>query len=126
MTSNKIKKLKIDDPLDAFAVHGICGIWGTLAVGLLDYERGLFFGHGFWQLGYQCLGIIVCIFWSGILSSLLFFFLKRINWLRIDEDIEIVGIDQCDYGGKAYQSDNQRESDNNSQNVDIDIIDEEI
>ena len=126
LTSNKIKKLKIDDPLDAFAVHGICGIWGTLAVGLLDYERGLFFGHGFWQLGYQCLGIIVCIFWSGILSSLLFFFLKRINWLRIDEDIEIVGIDQCDYGGKAYQSDNQRESDNNSQNVDIDIIDEEI
>ena len=68
------------------------------------------------------------MFWSGILSSLIFYFLKRINWLRIDEDIEMVGVDKCDFGGQAYQNDVEVQLNENrkSPNLDIDIIDEEI
>ena len=39
--------LKIDDPLDAFSVHGVCGIWGVINVGLFDKTYGLFYGNGF-------------------------------------------------------------------------------
>ena len=50
-------KCHVDDPVGAVAVHGACGIWGTLAVGLLDTEVGLFYGGGLHQLGIQALGV---------------------------------------------------------------------
>lgn len=54
------QKLKIDDPVGAVAVHGCNGLWGTVAVGLFDYNNGVFYGGGFHQLGVQVLGV-VCI-----------------------------------------------------------------
>ena len=48
-----LDKLRIDDPVGAFSVHGTCGIWATLAVGLFNTDKGLFTGHGFSQLGVQ-------------------------------------------------------------------------
>lgn len=124
LASKGIKKLKIDDPLDAFAIHGVCGIWGTIAVGFFDYSRGLFFGYGGSQLGYQILGLIINFIWVGCLSALVFFILKKINWLRIDEDIEVVGVDQCEHGGKAYQTDIELQADEN--NIPSDLIEDEI
>merc|ERR1712066_509563 len=47
-----LRMLKIDDPVDAFAVHGACGMWGTLAAGLFDWGNQMYFGHG-WK-GFKC------------------------------------------------------------------------
>lgn len=52
------QKLKIDDPVGAVAVHGCNGLWGTVAVGLFDYNNGLFYGGSFHQLGVQVLGVV--------------------------------------------------------------------
>jgi Amt family ammonium transporter len=101
-SSHAMKRLRIDDPLDAFAVHGVCGLWGTLAVGIFSPDSGLVYGYGFKQLGYQLVGAVTNIFWVGITTFLIFYALKRRGWLRIDEDIEVVGIDRCEHGGKAY------------------------
>ena len=53
-----IDSLQIDDPVGAVSVHGTCGVWGTLAVGLFNADTGLFTGHGFSQLFTQALGCI--------------------------------------------------------------------
>ena len=60
-------KLKVDDPVGAIAVHGICGIWGTLAVGLFDIGgQGLFYGGGFGLLSIQAIGVIATIAWVSV------------------------------------------------------------
>jgi Amt family ammonium transporter len=53
-----IDKIGIDDPVGAWSVHGTCGIWGTLAVGLFNMDKGLFTGNGFGQLGVQFVGVL--------------------------------------------------------------------
>lgn len=57
-------KLQVDDPVGAITVHGICGIWGTLAVGLFSTSTGLFYGHDIAQLGVQAIGVIAVIIWQ--------------------------------------------------------------
>ena len=73
---------KIDDPLDAFAVHGACGFWGTLAVGIFsasDYAYGsgpgLFYGGGS-AIGAACICLAAELAWVGIMSLCIFFPLK--------------------------------------------------
>jgi len=50
------KVLKVDDPVGAVSVHGVCGLWGTLSCGLFNMESGLFYGGGLRQLGVQVIG----------------------------------------------------------------------
>ena len=96
--------LKVDDPLDAFAVHGACGMWGTLAQALLanpDYSvngsAGLFYGSGR-LLGAAVVGMLAITAWSAGLSAFVFFCLKRIGYLRVDLQAELVGLDVLEHG----------------------------
>ena len=100
---------KVDDPLDAFAVHGACGFWGVFAVGLFaaeDYAygsgKGLFYGSG------KCLiTAIVCLLaeigWVCGMSFLMFFPLKKMGLLRVSAEVEAAGMDVSKHGGSAYE-----------------------
>jgi len=94
---------KIDDPLDAAPIHGACGVWGLLAVGLFANDAGvtgLFHGNPA-QLGHQILGAVVIAGWSGTITSVVFLTMSHYNVLRVPLDIEIAG-DVVLYGGSAY------------------------
>ena len=105
-----LKLCKIDDPLDAFAVHGACGFWGVFVVGLLSHEmyaygsgKGLFYGSGT-----ALITAIVCLFaeiaWVGGMSLVMFFPLKKMGILRVSAEIEAAGMDVSKHGGAAYES----------------------
>lgn len=97
-------KLKIDDPVGAFGVHGVNGIWGGLAVGLFatgkgqDGVTGLFYGGGFNQLGIQALGVVSIIGWTVVFMSIVFFVLKKTIGLRVTKDEEMKGLDVTEHG----------------------------
>jgi Amt family ammonium transporter len=98
-----IDSLKIDDPVGAFSVHGACGIFGTLAVGLFNEERGLLTGHGFNQLGIQFLGVFAFAV-AAIVSSLIIWSVVAsiFGGLRVTEEEEIMGLDLGEHGMQAY------------------------
>ena len=97
-------KLKVDDPVGAIAVHGICGIWGTLAVGLFDIGgQGLFYGGGFSLLGIQAIGIIVTITWVSVTVTGGLFLIKLFVPLRVSKEEEIAGLDVIEHGTPAYE-----------------------
>ena len=91
-------KLHIDDPVGAFSVHGVCGIWGTIAVGLFAYDGGVFYGGGFDLLIIQIIGIVSIIAWTVVTMTALFFIIKRTIGLRVSAEEEIAGLDSCEHG----------------------------
>ena len=97
-------KLKIDDPVGAFSVHGVNGMWGGLAVGLFatgngqDGITGLFYGGGFAQLGVQLLGMVCVLAWTAVTITLTFFIIKKTIGLRVSRHEEIVGLDATEHG----------------------------
>ena len=100
--SHLLVKLKIDDPLDAFAVHGGCGCWAVLSLGFFDINEGVFYKGDGKQIGIQLMGIVVIFIWTALLSGITFFGLKKFNLLRISAKEENEGIDWVEHGGKAY------------------------
>jgi ammonium transporter, Amt family len=96
------KKLKIDDPVGAISVHGICGAFGTLMVGVFATEGGLLFGGGFTQLGIQAIGVVAVFGWAFVMGYILFTILKATNNLRVSERIEEEGLDVYEHGETAY------------------------
>jgi Amt family ammonium transporter len=111
LASDLLQKLKIDDPVEAFAVHGAGGIWGCLAVPLCDINfvsgvGGDLFGPGIpigQSLQAQVAGIVTIILWSGILSFVMFSIIKAVGLLRVDEHHEEIGIDAAEFSPKnAY------------------------
>lgn len=97
-------KLKIDDPVGAFSVHGVNGMWGGLAVGLFATGNGqngitgLFYGGGFEQLGKQVLGIITIVAWTVVCMIIVFTLIKKTVGLRVSRDEEMKGLDICEHG----------------------------
>ena len=97
-------KLKIDDPVGAFAVHGVNGMWGGLAVGLFatgngqDGITGLFYGGGFAQLGKQALGILCVASWTIVCMIIVFTVIKKTIGLRVTKEEEMKGLDICEHG----------------------------
>lgn len=102
-----VLKLGIDDPVDAFAVHGACGFWGTVAAALFAApvfnggEGGLFYGDGKFIAG-NLLFLFADIVWTTTLSLCIFLPLKFTGMLRISADVEDAGMDVSKHGGAAY------------------------
>ncbi len=103
--------LRVDDPVGAASVHGVCGLWGTLACGLFNAEAaigtgpansGLFYGGGFSQLISQLIGAGTAFVWAFGLGLLLFHALKATVGLRVSADEEMRGLDIGEHGMEAY------------------------
>jgi Amt family ammonium transporter len=98
-----IDGLKIDDPVGAFSVHGTCGIWATLAVGLFNTDKGLLTGNGFGQLGVQIVGIVAIGLFAIVTSWILWSVIGAIfGGIRVTEQEEIEGLDIGEHGMEAY------------------------
>ncbi len=96
------KVLKIDDPVGAVGVHGLCGSVGTLLVGLFAIEGGLFYGGGFNLLGIQAIGVLAVAAWTIATTFILFKVLKATTGLRVTKDEEELGLDHGEHATEAY------------------------
>ena len=97
------KVAKIDDPVGAVSVHGVCGAFGTLCVGLFDTERGLFYGGGFAYLATQLLGVLSVAVWVIVTMTVIFFVIDKLIGLRVPAQVEIDGLDIHEHGlASAY------------------------
>ena len=95
-------KIKIDDPVGAISVHGICGVWGTFAVGLFKTEGGLLLGGGAGQVISQLIGIGAAFAWTFPTCLILFYAIKMTVGLRVSEEEEIQGLDLSEHGMEGY------------------------
>ncbi|WP_100405785.1 ammonium transporter [Bacillus solitudinis] len=103
-------RAKIDDPIFALSVHGVAGVWGTLANGFfatpeLAYtgSAGLFYGGGFTQLGVQALSVVACGAFAFVASYILLKITAALTGgLRVSEEEEIVGLDLSEHGSYGY------------------------
>ncbi|MEL6916180.1 MAG: ammonium transporter [Bacteroidota bacterium] len=91
-----IDKLKLDDPVGAIAVHLICGIWGTLAVGIFGALAGV--DQFLWQLaGVGAAGAFCCV-----TAFIILFVIKKVAGLRVSKEEELEGLDLHEHGMDAY------------------------
>jgi Amt family ammonium transporter len=113
--------LKTDDPVGAISVHGICGMFGTLSLGLFSQgsvympntaPNGLLFGGGPGLLAVQALGVGAVFAWTIVTGGILFFLIKATIGLRVSPDEEMAGLDIGEHGSMAYSHLPQMESDN--------------
>lgn len=101
-------RIRIDDPVGAVSVHGICGIWGVIAVGLFaaeesDYwKQGLFFGGGTDQLLTQLLGIAAIVAFTAVAMTIVFMAIKYTIGLRVSPTEEVEGLDIHEHGYAGY------------------------
>ncbi|OGH04755.1 MAG: ammonium transporter [Candidatus Lambdaproteobacteria bacterium RIFOXYD1_FULL_56_27] len=95
-------KVKIDDPVGAISVHGVCGSTGTLLVGLFDTQKGLLYGGGIDMLITQAIGVFSIALWAFGSSIVLFKILDMVMGLRVTEEEEHVGLDYSEHGAAAY------------------------
>lgn len=96
------KVLKIDDPVGASSVHGVCGTLGTILTGLFATSGGLFYGGGASLLVAQIFGALVIAFWAIIAGFIIFKVLDIVHGLRVDKRIEEEGLDIYEHGESAY------------------------
>lgn len=110
------RKLKIDDPVGAISVHGVCGAWGTIAVGLFGQRSidvqywdadtaikdGLFYGGGWGQLGTQLIGVVVVFVYVFVVMLIIFFLIKKFFGLRVSDAEQLEGLDLGEHGNTAY------------------------
>jgi Amt family ammonium transporter len=91
-----LDRVKLDDPVGAISVHLVCGIWGTLAVGIFGAKAGM------GQLMSQFLGVAAC--GVGAFGSALLFFgvLKATMGIRVSPEEEMEGLDIGEHGMQAY------------------------
>lgn len=94
--------LKVDDPVGAVSVHGVCGLWGTLSCGLFNLDSGLFYSGSFKQLGVQAIGAGTAFVWAFGLGLILFMVIKKTVGLRVSADEELKGLDIGEHGMEAY------------------------
>ena len=99
-------RLKVDDPVGAIAVHGINGLFGTIAVGLFANGDGLIFGGGTSLFLTQVIGVLSIAIFSFLFTFLLMKFLKSTIGIRVTENEENIGLDTVFFGINSYPSDN--------------------
>lgn len=124
-TSQWFEKAGLDDPIYAFSVHGIAGIWGTLSTGLfanpelitanaLVGKAGLFYGGGLEQLGVQALGVFGTFIFVAIVSFIILSIIKVTIGLRVTEEEEIIGLDLSEHGSYGYPEQMKKAAQHNS------------
>ena len=96
------KVLKIDDPVGASSVHGVCGFLGTVLTGLFSTSEGVFYGHGAGFLGAQLFGAVVVGVWAAGMGFIIFKVLDKIHGLRVPARVEEEGLDIYEHGESAY------------------------
>ncbi|NMO95370.1 ammonium transporter [Paenibacillus lemnae] len=111
-TAQWFERKGIDDPIYAFSVHGIAGIWGTLSNGIFASPRlveitgvgnpGLLYGGGFKQLGIQFLGVAGTFVFVAVLSIIILGAIKMTIGLRVTEEQELMGLDISEHGSYGY------------------------
>ena len=95
-------KMKVDDPVGAVAVHGVNGLFGTVAVGFFAAEGGLLFGGGVALLITQLIGVVTIGLFSFSITFILMKILKSTIGIRISSEEEEAGIDSVSFGVKSY------------------------
>jgi len=109
-------KLRIDDPCGAISVHGVCGAFGVLMVGLFadgtygegwngitGKVTGIFYGGSGWgQMLAQAIDVVVGFIWAWGMMYLIFIVLRRWVKLRVDPEVEIAGLDEAEFGQYCY------------------------
>lgn len=96
------KVVKIDDPVGAISVHGVCGALGTILTGLfatgISTMKGVFYGGGFKFFGVQLLGVASVVAWTGIIIAIVFSIIKATIGLRAEAADEVMGLDRSEHG----------------------------
>ncbi len=92
------KVAKIDDPVGAISVHGVCGAFGTLMVGVLAVDGGLAYGGGWEYLKIQSIGVFSIMAYVAVIMAIVFFIIKKTNGLRVSAAEEIAGLDISEHG----------------------------
>ena len=96
------KVVRIDDPVGAISVHGVCGALGTILTGFfatgVSTMKGLFYGGGFQFLGVQFLGVLSTIAWTAVVITAVFVLIRNTIGLRADAEDEIMGLDRSEHG----------------------------
>ena len=93
---------KVDDPVGAISVHGVCGSLGTILTGIFALDGGLLYGGGLHMLGVQLLGAAVYAAWAILCGLILFYVLRRTIGLRVDRRVEEDGLDYYEHGETSY------------------------
>ena len=89
---------KIDDPVGAISVHGVCGALGTILTGVFAEEGGVLYGGGFHFLGVQVLGVISVMAWVIVTMTIIFTVIDKLVGLRVPAQVEIEGLDFHEHG----------------------------
>jgi len=103
-----LDRLRIDDPVGAVPVHGMGGVWGTIAVGIFGREslglshNGLFYGGGALQLGIQALGVITVALFIMATMGIVFKLIDLSIGLRVEREEELRGLDIGEHGMESY------------------------
>jgi len=90
-------KIKVDDPVGAISVHGVCGAWGTLAAGIFNIG-----GTTAAVIGVQLVGIAACFLWTFPAAFIMFKLIDKTVGLRVSPEEEAEGLDFTEHGGNAY------------------------
>ena len=104
-------RIRVDDPVGAISVHGVCGAFGTICVGLFAtedsdfWQQGLFYGGGTDQLVTQVIGVAAVAAFVAVTAGLLFAIIKATVGLRVSEDEELAGLDVLEHGAPGYGPD---------------------
>jgi len=107
------KVLHVDDPVGVISVHGVCGAWGTLSVGLfaqgaygessgVGAVNGLFFGGGLSQFFIQLIGVVSVFIWVFGSALILFYIIKKAMGLRASDEEQLKGLDISEHGMESY------------------------
>ena len=97
-------KLGFDDSLDVVGVHLVSGLWGTVAIGFLATETGLFYGGGAAQLAVQVIIAVIAVVFSLVMTTIIALVLKATMGWRISEEAEVGGIDLAVHSESAYET----------------------
>lgn len=95
-------KFGYDDSLDVVGVHLVAGLWGTVGIGFLAMDTGLFYGAGIRQLVVQVVIALVAVIFTGIMTAIIAFIVKPLGW-RVTAEDEDTGIDETEHAETAYE-----------------------